>query len=204
MKVVAALAVAVAVLSAVACGGGKQKPASTPTVGATAQRMGIGAVDAVIAAVEARDIGALVALLRYTNVACVATPEGLSGDPPCDGAPEGTLVETVPMASCEGGYVPAAQARDTLNGVLTGRPLTATDVYGVYRTAGSGLASSFFSRANLEHAVVLATDAGDRIDAWALLVGGSGIMGLENGCAETPETFVENWQLMDAVLAPAQ
>jgi hypothetical protein len=209
-RVLVALAVAAAFASVVACGGGKKQPA-TPTAGATAtaaaaasQRTGIEAVDAVIAAIESGDIGALVALLRYTKVACVATPEGLSVDPPCDGEPEGTLVEAVPMASCEGGYVPAALARDALNGLLTGKPLADADVHGVYRTAGSGFASSFFSRAALEYAVVLVTNVDTGMDTWALLLGGGGIVGVENGCAETPETFIENWRLTDAVLSPAQ
>lgn len=79
-----------------------------PTGLATARRgdrTGLGAVDSVIAEIEARDVEALAARLRFVELKCVAHPE--LGDPPAcaDGEPVGT---TVPVfrhgLGCHGGF----------------------------------------------------------------------------------------------------
>ena len=63
-------------------------------------------VAAVIAAVEARDADALAALVHYTTMPCIATPQGIAAPPLCStaGVPPGSLVEALPALLCEGEY----------------------------------------------------------------------------------------------------
>jgi hypothetical protein len=74
-------------------------------------RTGIEEVDAVIAALINADPEALVALLRYSAVACVPEHEGIGSRPVCaDDEPPNTLVEVLPGSVCEGYYTRPAEA----------------------------------------------------------------------------------------------
>lgn len=77
----------------------------TPTPEPTAEPVtGIPEVDVVIAAVEAKDLDALLALVEWQETACTTeTGQGAGGPPPCEtGQADGTVVRVFPIAGCEG------------------------------------------------------------------------------------------------------
>ncbi len=81
--------------------------APTPTPTGAADLTGEPALDAVIEVVRAGDTAALAALMRPHEVKCT-TVQGMGGPPKCwqDGSPagevpDGTVVESFPMAVCE-------------------------------------------------------------------------------------------------------
>lgn len=90
--------------------------ARTPRPGADSapqgERTGNAALDAVIAAVSARDASALASLTRLSEMACT-TAKGVGLPPSCEAyaglPPEGTLVQAFPHRACEGEW-----AYDTL------------------------------------------------------------------------------------------
>jgi hypothetical protein len=213
MRSSVALTLAIAALALVtACGGGDKgaSPSASPTAQATVEptaapgaHTNIPEVDALIVAVEAQDVGALVSRVSYTQVACEATPQPLSGVPPCtNGQSAGSLVPAFPMAACEGAYDPADRVADDLRSLLGERIVA--ELYGVYGTAGSAFGEggqSFFAPAGAEYVIVFDTP-GDTPNAWGLLVNSEGIVGLDGGCAEAPEELVANRKLTDVVLTP--
>lgn len=68
------------------------------------RRTGDAELDAIIEAVEARDVAALAPLVELVEVGCTFA-EGLGGPPKCaEGMEEGTLVREFPFASCEGAW----------------------------------------------------------------------------------------------------
>ncbi|MQC19071.1 MAG: hypothetical protein DWG83_00660 [Chloroflexi bacterium] len=82
-------------------------PTAAPTEATPSTPTGIVEVDAVIAAVEARDARALAALLTWQETACV-TPRGMGagGPPECEqGETNGTAARVLPVAGCEGYFV---------------------------------------------------------------------------------------------------
>jgi hypothetical protein len=77
------------------------------------RRSGIAIVDAVLDAVQERDLQALAALIDYTRAACGDEPDAPpgAGPPPCpSGAPSGTLVNILPEVVCHGGFATEDQA----------------------------------------------------------------------------------------------
>ena len=72
-------------------------PTSTTAPDVEDRRTGDATIDAVIEAVEQRDVPALLELTEMQSVACVASMEGLGGPPLCrEGEEEGTVVEVFP------------------------------------------------------------------------------------------------------------
>jgi len=191
-----------------ACGddNGDEEPAPTataavePTAGVTRTpppETGIEAVDGAIAAVQAGDTEVLVTLMLFTQVECSATPVPLYQVPPCDGVPEGSLVETFPMASCEGAFVPRNDAADGVRQSIGERAPAV--LYGVYATAGTQVEDGFADRAGPKYAAVFTYEAGGGSLAWALLLSDEGVVGMLSGCAEDPEGFVTNWRFTETV-----
>ncbi len=82
-------------------------PAATDVPGAgsdTPRRTGDPALDVIIEAVEARDIGALAPLVQDTTVGCT-TADGMGGPPKCeDHMAEGAELTMFPYGSCEGAW----------------------------------------------------------------------------------------------------
>jgi hypothetical protein len=77
----------------------------TPTAAPTAEPVtGIPEVDVVIAAVEAKNLDALLALVEWQETACTTvTGQGAGGPPQCEvGQADGTVVRIFPIAACEG------------------------------------------------------------------------------------------------------
>ncbi|PKN81388.1 MAG: hypothetical protein CVU47_06985 [Chloroflexi bacterium HGW-Chloroflexi-9] len=109
-----------AALALVACGEDDPAPATatvtatvsatasgtpTPTAEPTAEPVtGIPEVDVVIAAVEAKNLDALLALVEWQETACTTvTGQGAGGPPQCEaGQADGTVVRVFPIAGCEG------------------------------------------------------------------------------------------------------
>lgn len=94
--------------------GAPSAPTSTSTPSADpggAPLTGFPGVDAVIDAVEARDIGVLLAMVSYTNVRCISQPPATDGAPLCSsiGAPEGATIEALPISISEGEHMPRAR-----------------------------------------------------------------------------------------------
>ena len=106
-------------------------PAGTPLILVCPSRRGdlSGEVNAIIDLVEARNVDGLVGVSRLTAVAC-GPQQGIGSPPACPpGQPSGTLVEVVPVASCEGELRPASALRPTYEQVLP----TIGRLTGVYR-----------------------------------------------------------------------
>lgn len=81
------------------------EPTGTASPGAgEPRRTGDPQLDAIIEAVEARDVAALARLVVMPTLACTQA-EGFGGPPKCEeGIPEGTEVQVFPTAACEGGW----------------------------------------------------------------------------------------------------
>ena len=83
-------------------------PSVSPGTSTAAATADISGVSAVGRAVEARDATALAALVQYTAVPCIATPQGAGAPPLCSafGVPPGSTVEALPALLCQGEYLP--------------------------------------------------------------------------------------------------
>ena len=85
-------------------GGSPSAGPGTPPATSTADIPGAASI---VRAVEARDVTTLIALVRYTAVPCIATPQGAGAPPLCSafGASPGSTVETLPALFCQGEYL---------------------------------------------------------------------------------------------------
>lgn len=79
------------------------QPSPTPVAGhEPGTRTGVEVVDATLAALEARDVAALVALLSFHPYRCNAAPAGTFGSNPCPpGVSEGAPVQVIAAGGCE-------------------------------------------------------------------------------------------------------
>ncbi len=165
-------------------------PAATPRAGHT----GVASIDAAIDAMLITDLSALRAMIRFTPTPCVISPEGLGALPTCrPGEAEGTAVDVLPIAQCEGFFA----RPDEL--ALDGVPSLAVRLYAVYRAPADvfppGKYFVLFS--------ARAPGAADAVRGFALVMTDDGITGIHFGCAQTPEQIVEFQRLTDAIVAPA-
>lgn len=81
-----------------------------------ARRSGIDVIDRFLDALAARDIEALAVLVSYTPIGCVVEQRGIGALPLCEaGEGDGTIVEALPLAHCEGNY---ERERETIGRVL--------------------------------------------------------------------------------------
>jgi len=165
-------------------------PATTPT--SAPRSTGIAALDAIIAAAERGDAAAMQAAIQYTATACIATPQGIGAPPFCRaGEPEGTKVDVIPLAQCEGFFGrPDELQMDTLAGGAT--------LYAVYRASAAqqfppGKYWAIFAR----------SDASSRPPAFAIVMNDDRIVGIHFGCDMKPAQMVEFERLTDAVVSPA-
>lgn len=146
-------------------------------------------VNDIIDAVAAADADGIEEMLVYTSLACTATVEGLGGPPICaEGEPDGTLVDVLPLAFCEGSY-----ARP---GELNTFPLT-EDItfYAAYRTAGDSYPPGDY--------IVVFTRTQPNIEgetALAIIASDEGIVGIHFGCAQTVEQFIDFNDLTDVII----
>jgi len=206
----ATLAVLVAALALVACGGDDDEPSPTSTPGPAATetpaagRTGIDAVDAAIAAAEAGDVDALASMMRFTDVPCLGPttiPQAAVEIIRC--APDqanGTLVGGFLYASCEGTSMIAA-GRATPMFIAELRQAH-DEVYAVYRTTPqSAFGTGDFPR--VDYAVMLTYELEGRDAGLALLVGDDSIVGIDNDCGYPPDRMAELHHFGEVILGPA-
>ena len=186
-----AVALAAALAIASGCGGDDAPPEPTPDLG-DLPSSGVLAVDRVIAAVRANDASALQAQVRYTSVACAATPpQGAGGPPACiEGEPDGTEVDVFPAAQCEGFW----QRPDGIN--VARWPFFGAELYAAYRTPAGGYPAGPYA------VVFRRLDGMSAGLGWMLIVSDDGITGVHFGCGETPEELLASQRLTDALIAP--
>jgi len=95
-----------------------------PRLGDSAVRgptSGVPIVDRVIDAITRSDANALLALTDFSHIACVAESQGIGSPPLCQaGEPNGTTVDAIWGASCEGYTVRRAALGDTYRSLLNG------------------------------------------------------------------------------------
>ena len=164
----------------------------TATAGETPGRTGIAEIDVVLDALFSGEADAVRALIRYTTIPCVVEVPGLGGLPLClPDEPDGTPVEVFPVAECEGSYARPDNIENTV------RWLTAPDkeLYAVYRSRGLSWPPG-------EYIVIFSTESMERVFASGLSLEDGRIVGLDFGCAQSPESLIEVRGLADAVLPP--
>jgi hypothetical protein len=165
-------------------------PAATPT--SAARETGTAALDAIIAAAVRGDTAALQAAIQYTPTACITTPQGIGAPPFCRaGEAEGTKVDVIPLAQCEGFFARSDELRmDALAGAAT--------LYAVYRASAAdqfppGKYWAIFARSN----------ASSRPPAFAIVMNDDRIVGIHFGCDMKAAQMAEFERLTDVVVAPA-
>ena len=151
-------------------------PAPTATVGA-----GVPGVDAVVRAVLSGDEEALRGLLRYMPVAC-STKSAIGVELCRPGEPDGTIVDALQVADCEGYYIRPEGIDHALAYLLAGKP----ELYGVYRAsraAVSGHNVAIFSVKGPEPGQIFGTEL--------VIDHDGGIVFIDFGCGASPEQLAK-------------
>lgn len=170
---------------------------SSPTAGvvsgaAGAPATGIPEVDAVIRAVLAQDRDALVAMARYTEVECIGAPVGGGAPPLCSsvGAPEGSIIGTLPVSISETEYMPQDMVPHFFQERLSRSGFT---FYGVLRP--ERLPSAAYLRPVAEYAVVCQARVTRGLDlAFHLLEGAIvAVQGFGTGALDLPAPDDPAW-----------
>ncbi len=109
----------------------------TPTYPAGA-RTGVARVDRYLAALQAKDVAGLVALVQYTKLPCVRKKEpGYTFIKCKPGEPTGTLVDTFWLGTCDAG---STRADDVAMMEIVGRFIDGgRKLYAVYRSNGRSI-----------------------------------------------------------------
>jgi len=176
-------------------------PAATTTAGVDTpgpgdMTTGIRSVDAAVAAVLAGDETTIREMLVYQLVPCVTVQEGLGAPPQCrEDEAEGTPVEVLPGAQCEGFFVRPGDVQLT---TIVGQ---SNELYAVYRTpAGyfpAGAYTAVFARGG--DAEPPGPPPGT---AFEVVLDNEGVTGINYGCAEDAPQLVQTRQLTDAIVGP--
>ena len=147
----------------------------------TAGRTGVPEVDAVLQAVLSGDQEALRGFVRYAPVAC-STKSEIGVEPCRPGEPDGTVIDALRAAQCEGHYIRPDGIDQALGYLLAGKP----KLYGVYQGSPStwlpGDYTAVFSVEGPESGQVLGT---------ALLIGDGEIVSIDFGCGVSPEQIAK-------------
>lgn len=141
-------------------------------------RAGVPMVDRVITLLETRDAAALTNLLQWQQVPC-GTGIGDAECPP--GTSPGQVVEAFPIVRCEGAMVPRGTfpgIREELRQALAG----AFHLHLVYEAAERGPSGGS------PYGIVFTKDD---LGVWAqqVVVDDTGVLEIDQGCAETPLTY---------------
>ena len=156
--------------SAAACGDGD-----------SSVRTGVPEVDAVVEAVLSGDQEALRGFVRYAPVACsIDSQMGVEFCRPDE--EDGTLVDALQLADCEGFYVRPDEIDGTLAYLLGGKPR----LYGVYQASPStflpGDYTAVFAVEGPEPGQVFGTE---------LLIDDGRIVWIDFGCGQSPEQLAQ-------------
>ena len=181
--------------SAVTSSAATATPAITSTAAAATpgvRTTGIAGLDEIIAAATRGDVNTLRQKIRFTPIACIATPQGIGAPPLCRTAEaDGTKIDALPSAECEGFF--SRPDEITLTSLASGGTL-----YAIYRatpdTFPAGSYVAIFTRP---------PSALPPNSAFSLTTDDTSILGINYGCGQTPEDFVTNGKLTDAILPPA-
>ena len=119
--------------------------------------------------------------------------------PFCGDEPNGTLVESFPIATCEGAYRQLEYSGPVVRRLVDG---TDAAVFAVFATEDSRFDESFYSHANPSHVIVIQRSQGERKFGVAVLVDEQGLVGSLSGCADTPESMISFWELTEAIVPP--
>jgi hypothetical protein len=186
---------------AAACGDDK-KASPTPTVAATASATpGGGNPPAIIArvvkAVTSGDPAQLEALIQYQRVPCTSVPSGPGSPPPCkEGEKEGTPVDAIISASCEGNYVRKDQL--DIQSVLKNAVGSNYKLWAAYEyTQDSfGPAAKYFVL--IKRSEPLSNGSG-----YGIVTTDSGVLATHFGCGWAPEEYGQYTQFGPAVIPPS-
>lgn len=146
---------------------------------------GIAEIERVIEAVFNRDGDTLMGLVQFTTINCT-TVEGLGGPPKCQGAEtEGTPVEVLPVAYCEGTYIRPEHLSPQQFDLDTSGGGRLVGLYAVYRPKPPQSEESFWPVG--EYGIVFVTKVGGFDSAVTIrLTGNGGIIGISYGCNQAP------------------
>lgn len=155
-------------------------------------RTGIPEVDAVIETLFTGDEEAVRALIRFTAVECEDEPVGLGAPPQCpEGVADGTPVDVLPWASCEGTYL----FPEAIDGTVTTLSEPGATLAAVYEAGGKVWPPGRYV------AVFSGVGAPRRADiAYAVSITDGRVVGIHAGCGMTPEEYAEFFGLADALL----
>jgi hypothetical protein len=137
----------------------------------------------VVDALFAGDPELIEELLRFTDVACVEVPDELGGPPVCpSGVANGSPLEAMPLAGCEGGYALPNQLEPTVQALST----PGEDVLAIYHYLQPSYQPLFAG-----DFVVVHTVGGAQAPQYvgAVFVGDGGISGVFSGCETTLQAF---------------
>ena len=189
------LILAIAMLSILtACGGtSTAPPAATAEPKKSERRTGIEGVDSVVDAVVSGDLEMLRRLLRFTSISCEVNPLGIGAPPGCRlGEADGTPVDALPMAQCEGFYVRADEIDTTLESLTSGD----ASLYAVYLEAPGSWPPG-------DYVAVLSRNSPTLGEVGQQLVIADGrLVGVVESCGLTPEQMVESGYFDGVVLPP--
>jgi hypothetical protein len=149
-------------------------------------------VQAAVDAIEDGDADALASQARFTAIGCT-TADGLGGPPKCEpGQPEGTEVEVLPAAACEGYYIKAGEEAGSFAGFIDGDIVLDS----AFRTNGNDLFPVGY--------ILLMTYSGSQFPehARALFLDEDGVTGLFTGCMHTLDQLRSGWTVGEAVWMP--
>ncbi len=149
---------------------------------------GVAAVDRVLDGAETRDIAQLAGLVKTFKVPCTKKQPTQEPAPPrCKtGEPEGTVVDVFNWASCDGVYLRAEKARETLRNFLA---LT-RGLYAVYQVPATGRHDAYAPVNGF--GIVYAEGYGSSLLGKTLLLGPKGLItAIHSGCSRTPEQVLK-------------
>lgn len=163
---------------------------SSPAASAGPRISGIAGLDAIIAAATAGDIATLRQRIRYTKIGCNIMVAGIGAPPVCHaGEAEGTLVDVLPSAVCEGFFSRPDEVK--FDSLARGNRL-----YAVYRANADSFPPGKY------YAIFEYPPTAQLPGAFGLVTDDDSVVGVHFGCNQKPEDFVEFQRLTDVVLSP--
>jgi hypothetical protein len=144
-------------------------------------------LDAIIRAVDDRDIATLAGLIEYQQVACTSTVEGMGGPPLCpQGVDDGAPLTVFPASGCHGYYTETPA-------VALG--YFAQEGHGLYAAvAVEDQAEGFFPEA--DHQLIFHRDVNGNAWGFSLHVAGGRIVSMSDGCGAAPADLVREHEVI--------
>ncbi len=166
--------------------------ATLSVVGGRSRRTGIISVDRIIDLIESRSVDGLLQLVQYRKMACSARTVDQRAPECAVNEPIGTLVDSLPAASCEGYF--ARDARPLLELVVR------NELYAVARMPQLPGLDPVFPIG--QYRVVVASNLAASPTGWAVLIEGDRIVGLWSSCGHPRELLRIGNDNPDLLLGP--